>query len=644
MGPAHRSSVLLACLLVLPGPLAAALTEETVTLTQRSLTLYIPAVGQRPNGTLVGVSSTLTVTLQTPGQGSVYVRTEPLAEIDMQGAARLAVVAAHDLTGERLVDHDYFFTVTAGSPVIGGPSAGGAMAIAVVALLEGWDLKPHVAMTGMINPDGSIGPIGGILYKVEAMAGVGVTTFLIPAGQRIQYVEDAATGRRAVDVAEYARETWGMRVVEVEDLYAIVPEFTDHRFEVPEAHVDPTRAEQYQALMRSVALEQVANASVLLRTVEAAYANINSTMSTGDRAVTADELETAKTSLTRAENASAQQRYYQASSFAFQSTVAARYAQTIVDYYVQGRPSIQAYTEDYVRQAAERVQASAGFVSIRYPIDMSGLGAQAAIESRFVEANESLALAQDAVKDEAWPPALKAASFAWERANGIAWWSRIRAAVREIEGQANVTRDALRFLAQDYGDSAALVLAYGERVVAGTALLSRLVAAAEELERGQAMVDAGQLAAGTFAFLRSISQVNAAIAAGNSPESLSARLEDLRQRTAFEIELVRSFGSEPVFAVSQYEFALALETTDPGAAHEAYSWARMAARASIQAAALEFVPRDHPIERVPVLAPEQQALRGFAWASLLYQGLPAVFAVATAGLITILSSARRGQS
>ncbi len=38
-------------------------------------------------------------------------------------------------------------------------------------------------MTGMINPDGSIGPIGGILQKIDAAYSVGATRFLLPKGQ-----------------------------------------------------------------------------------------------------------------------------------------------------------------------------------------------------------------------------------------------------------------------------------------------------------------------------------------------------------------------------------------------------------------------------------------------------------------------------
>jgi PDZ domain-containing protein len=66
---------------------------------------------------------------------------------------------------------------------IGGPSAGMVFALAIYdtltpgALLDGM----HVAGTGMIGPDGEVGPIGGIRQKIAAASDDGATLFLAPA-------------------------------------------------------------------------------------------------------------------------------------------------------------------------------------------------------------------------------------------------------------------------------------------------------------------------------------------------------------------------------------------------------------------------------------------------------------------------------
>ena len=66
---------------------------------------------------------------------------------------------------------------------IGGPSAGMVFALAIYdtltpgALLDGM----HVAGTGIIGPDGEVGPIGGIRQKIAAASDDGATLFLAPA-------------------------------------------------------------------------------------------------------------------------------------------------------------------------------------------------------------------------------------------------------------------------------------------------------------------------------------------------------------------------------------------------------------------------------------------------------------------------------
>jgi len=105
------------------------------------------------------------------GSGNVFVVTSPLTQLDMQGSAKLAVDVAGMLTGKDVSKYDFLFQVKADSPIVGGPSAGATMTIAVICLLEKLNARDDVIMTGMINPDGSIGPVGGILEKGEAAGG-----------------------------------------------------------------------------------------------------------------------------------------------------------------------------------------------------------------------------------------------------------------------------------------------------------------------------------------------------------------------------------------------------------------------------------------------------------------------------------------
>lgn len=98
---------------------------------------------------------------------------------------------------------------------VDGPSAGALMTCGVLAAARGDTLREDAAMTGTINPDGSIGPVGGISHKIEGAAGKGMKLVLIPAG--VRFDTDGNTGER-VDLLEHG-ETLGVKVVPVFDIY-----------------------------------------------------------------------------------------------------------------------------------------------------------------------------------------------------------------------------------------------------------------------------------------------------------------------------------------------------------------------------------------------------------------------------------------
>jgi len=151
----------------------------------RTLTLYAPAVARSGGGALIQVN----LTLAYPGSGMVYFTARPLVEVDTQATARIASYVASVVTGHNYYDYDYYVVMTSKSLVVGGPSAGALMTIGFIALFMNKTVNPYVCMTGMINPDGSIGPVGGLVDKLDAVSKAGYKYFLIPLGQRIVYVE-----------------------------------------------------------------------------------------------------------------------------------------------------------------------------------------------------------------------------------------------------------------------------------------------------------------------------------------------------------------------------------------------------------------------------------------------------------------------
>ncbi|WP_152360633.1 YlbL family protein [Microlunatus speluncae] len=66
---------------------------------------------------------------------------------------------------------------------IGGPSAGLVFALAIYDKITPGELLAgrHIAGTGTISPDGTVGPIGGLQEKITAADSAGAEAFLVPA-------------------------------------------------------------------------------------------------------------------------------------------------------------------------------------------------------------------------------------------------------------------------------------------------------------------------------------------------------------------------------------------------------------------------------------------------------------------------------
>jgi uncharacterized protein len=135
-----------------------------------------------------------------------------------RAASWSAVTVATLLTGAPL-EGRYSFEITG---QIDGPSAGALKTVGVLSLMRGDTLDSDMTMTGTINPDGTVGPVGGIPQKIQGAAAEGIKTVLIPAGQRNSESEDDGS---LVDVVDEGRRL-GVEVREVKDVYEAYQSFT----------------------------------------------------------------------------------------------------------------------------------------------------------------------------------------------------------------------------------------------------------------------------------------------------------------------------------------------------------------------------------------------------------------------------------
>jgi PDZ domain-containing protein len=95
------------------------------------------------------------------------------------------------------------FTVDISVADVGGPSAGLMLTLGILDLVGDTDLTGgrFIAGTGTIDPDGKVGPIGGIPLKMRAAKDKGAQLFLVPAGNCSEAKGDAPAGLPLARVA-----------------------------------------------------------------------------------------------------------------------------------------------------------------------------------------------------------------------------------------------------------------------------------------------------------------------------------------------------------------------------------------------------------------------------------------------------------
>jgi len=168
--------------------------------------------------------------LASDGSGKFFIggASNPLVNSDTQSSLRTAFNLARNYSDKQNVDVYYSFSTD--SEAVGGRSASAAATVATIAAVQGKKLDPSKVLTGTIEEDASIGPVGKILEKAKAIKKDGrFTTFLVPRGESRQSVlveectekqSQNSVFRQCVTkakIVEISSET-GVQIIEVSNL------------------------------------------------------------------------------------------------------------------------------------------------------------------------------------------------------------------------------------------------------------------------------------------------------------------------------------------------------------------------------------------------------------------------------------------
>jgi uncharacterized protein len=528
--------LLLTATLTLSG--AVAYTEVTV---------MAPAVAQTSEG-WIGVASFITVSA-SEGDGRIFVDTFPLTQIDTQGSARLAAEAAASLARVDLSKVDLYIVIRSDSPVLGGPSAGGTLAVAILASLLNRTVDPRVVMTGTINPDGTIGPIGGVVQKAEAVHSIGAERFLVPQGQTT--ARENPDSNVLVDVGEFALSQWNLTVMEVDDLREAAKWMVG--VDIKPAGEGDIDLGKYNEVMSAAAREMLDAANDLARD---AGEELESAGLTFDQRRHLDPYNHVDERIDEAEQARVDEKFYLSASYAFQAKINATYILNALRYFKSQR---KATAKEVIEEAESIVEDALETVNETSFTSVTAFECYAAAEKRAFEALRSSETAWELYYDDRLESALWESAYMSQRAQSALWWASL---CQEFPGDIDINGTVLRDVAQEYLADLKYLLAYAQSFgQTGSPFLAK---AEEALQTGvNDNFEDGAYAAAILESLKARSNVNAhlelaaSLASGSAEVVARALLDKVdREKAAARdsIAASREFGVNPILAISHLEF------------------------------------------------------------------------------------------
>ncbi len=555
----HRSGKIIALALitlVLLTPLASEASDRSRAFTR------VPAVYQTPEGVSMGSLGNLTVEVE-PGEGYVYFSADPLTQIDTQGAARTAALVASYTLGKDPLAYNFYYRLESDSMIIGGPSAGAAMTVATIAALLGKEVRQDVVMTGMVNPDGTVGPVGGIPEKLEAAAQGGARMFLVPAGQRIverTVPKQVKIGplimttveKEKVDLVELGKKL-GVEVREVSTIAEAARYMIGVELERPRAG-EPTLPKELRAIIEKWVDHYLKESESIRRWVEANLSKLSyMAKSAVERVLTLSERLSDK-----AREELSNGLYYTASSSAFQSTFEAEYARSLVYFAVSGPESVNMIA----KRVSDKISSIGAKLNATKPGSLSSLEALIAAKTRYYMARDALSKAtllasKKVYFDSTDWGALHWLSYAYWRAETAETWTWLFG----VGKGEKVPETRLRKVASVMLYEAESVVSYAISLLQDIGATSDLLnEASDDLDRAGAAFSSGDLYGSLGLTTSALAKATASIHQWFTSDP-NAVQSALREMSYSSIDELLERGIIPVLALSYAETAKVYESS-----------------------------------------------------------------------------------
>ncbi len=281
-----------------------------------------------------------------PGTGRVFLDTYPVTKMDTQISTRFAKEIACQQFSLNCNQYDFIYTIRANSNIIGGPSAGAAIAVLTALAVMDIPYDDSIAITATINSGGIIGPVGGVDEKLDAASRAGIQKVLVAQG-------NIPNG-----------SITSLPVIEVTTLHQVISHFTGKNF-VPDVPAE-LRNDEYQKIMEGLQEDLCTRKGKLWGEIIGKGMVINGTVE--------EELTRLEGSII---NSSARHDFYSAASFCFNANILLKNF-----YYGQVSLKLKHQQEEKLRQNIARTEEA---IALRKIQTISDLQAMMAVQERLKE-------------------------------------------------------------------------------------------------------------------------------------------------------------------------------------------------------------------------------------------------------------------
>ncbi len=476
-----------------------------------------------------------------PGHGRVFLETFPLTKTDTQMSTRFAKTIACDYVERDCDDIDFFYTITADSTIIAGPSAGASIAILTIALLEDLKLNENHIISGTINSGGLIGPVGGLKVKIEAAKKFGLKKVYIPAGENIEKMDNTTINQ--TDLKKLSKD-FGIEIEEISTLNEAIKGFTGREKEQQIKNIEVD--EEYSNTMKSLAKE-LCDRSNKLKTelTKSNYLNLNfSSLNISSLKINAQNL------TSKGREAFEKKTFYSAASYCFGSNV----EYSTLAFLLKNLSKKESIKE--IEKLFKEINSFRNRVNNIQKKTITDLEAYIVVKERLADAEEStnqaLAILNQTEKSES---IVRLLAYSLERINSANSWSKF---LGKNGKKFNLNNDVLKKACQNKISEADERRQYVELYFPGTlGNVQKQISKANE-----------ELANGNYELCLSIASKSKAdvdvilsvfgVSTDQFRDIVERKLEIVKNNLAKE----SSKGTFPILGYSYYEYANSLKEND----------------------------------------------------------------------------------